>query len=77
MDVGEPNKAIMQRENEHRRMVAASKRTDDGAPCTLVAICETGGAWELYPHGGTKFGVRLPGDEAARLARAILGGGHG
>ena len=63
----------MKRENEWSRMVATGKRTDDGTPCELLAVNEIGGAWALYPHGGTRLGVRLPRDEAQRLARAILG----
>jgi len=65
---------IMQRENERSRLVADGKRTDDGDRCELLAVQEVGGTWSLYPHGAAKFGVRLPGDEAARLARAILDG---
>ena len=73
MDTGEPGKAIMQRENERSRMVASGKRTDDGTACTLLAVSEIGGVWALYPHGADQLGVRLPADEAARIARAILG----
>ena len=64
---------IMQREHERGRVVADGKRTDDGARCELLAVHEVGGTWCLYPHGGGKFGVRLPKDEAARLGRALLG----
>lgn len=66
---------IMQRENERGRLTATGKRTDDGARCELLAVHEVGGVWALYPHGWGKFGVRLTGEEAARLARGILGGG--
>lgn len=72
MDVGEPDKTVMQRQNELSRVVAVGKRTDDGSLCTLLAVSETGGVWALYPHGAGKLGVRLPRDEAQRLARAIL-----
>ena len=72
MGTDDPGKPIMQRENERSRLVATGKRTDDGSLCELLAVCETGGGWVLYPHGGTKFGVRLPKDEAQRLARGIL-----
>lgn len=71
-DVAQP--AIMQRANERARLVADGKRTDDGDRCELLAVHEVGGTWALYPHGAAKFGVRLPGDEVVRLARAILAG---
>jgi len=64
--------AIMQRQHERGRVVADGKRTDDGARCELLAVHEVGDIWCLYPHGGGKFGVRLPGDEARKVARAIL-----
>lgn len=64
--------AIMQRQHERARLVVDGKRTDDGGRCELLAVHEMAGAWVLYPHGGPKLGVRLPGEEAARLARAIL-----
>jgi len=58
-----------------RRMTAAGKRTDDGAQCTLLAVCETGGVWgALYPHGSDKLGVRLSAQEAQRVAQAIIAG---
>lgn len=69
-----PQPAIMQRENERSRVVADGKRTDDGGRCKLLAVHEVGGTWALYPHGWPRLGVRLTGDEAARLARAILAG---
>lgn len=67
----------MQRENERTRMTATGRRTDDGAQCTLLAVCETGGAWALYPHGMDKFGIRLSAQEARRVAQAIMAGGAG
>lgn len=66
--------AIMQRQHERGRLVVDGKRTDDGERCELLAVHEVGGVWVLYPHGGLKLGVRLPGDEAARLGQALLGG---
>jgi hypothetical protein len=69
-----PQPAIMQGQNERGRVVADGKRTDDGGRCELLAVHEVGGTWALYPHGWPKLGVRLPEDEAARLARAILDG---
>lgn len=68
---------IMQRQNERVRLTANGKRTDDGTRCELLAVHEVGGTWALYPHGWGKFGVRLQGDEAVRLAREILGGDRG
>jgi hypothetical protein len=68
------NAAASQRGHERGRMTAAGKRTDDGNTCTLLVVHETGGHWCLYPHGWGKFGVRLPKDEAARVAQAILDG---
>ena len=65
----------MQRENERQRLVTTGQRTDDGAQCTLVAVCETGGVWALYPHGADTLGVRLSAQEARRVARAIIAGG--
>ena len=65
--------AIMQRENERRRVVVDGRRTDDRSRCELVVVSEVGGTWALYPHGVGKLGVRLPHAEAARIARAILG----
>ncbi|MGH4014624.1 MAG: hypothetical protein ACREX8_06275 [Gammaproteobacteria bacterium] len=64
----------MQHEIERGRMTAAGKRTDDGTTCTLLVVHETSGSWVMYPHGWDKFGVRLPRDEAVRVARAILDG---
>jgi hypothetical protein len=65
---------VMQRENEVARMVAAGRRSDDGERCSLVLVRRTGGDWCLYPHGVDQFGVRLPDQEARRVAQAILGG---
>lgn len=73
MGADEHDPAVSQRKNERSRMVAVGKRTDDGSQCSLLAVSETGGAWALYPHGADKLGVRLPKDEAQRLARTILG----
>ncbi|HEY2763941.1 MAG TPA: hypothetical protein VGJ13_07990 [Pseudonocardiaceae bacterium] len=63
----------MQRENERRRVVVDGRRIDDRSRCELVVVSEVGGTWALYPHGVGKLGVRLPQDEAIRIARAILG----
>jgi hypothetical protein len=65
----------MQRENERARIVAIGRRIDDGSKCTLLVVRETGGPWVVYPHGVGQFGVRLPKDEAERMARAILADG--
>lgn len=63
----------MQRD-ERSRMTAVRKRTDDGSKCTLLAVHEVGGHWCLYPHGWGKFEVRLPKDDAVKVAQAILDG---
>ncbi|MGH4012428.1 MAG: hypothetical protein ACRDSL_00505 [Pseudonocardiaceae bacterium] len=62
----------MQQKNERSRVAVDGERIDDGTTCTLVAVCETNGSWAMYPHGWGRFGVRLPKDEAVRVARAIL-----
>lgn len=62
----------MQRENERERLTVNGKRTDDGRKCTLLAVCEVGGTWELYPHGVTQLGVRITKAEADKVAQAIL-----
>lgn len=67
--------AIMQRKDEHRRLTVGGKRTDNGEMCTLLAVCDVGGAWALYPHGWGKFGVKLTGPAAEKLARGILADG--
>jgi hypothetical protein len=64
---------VMQRENEHRRIVVDGRRTDDRSRCELLLVSEVGGTWALYPHGSGHLGVRLPTVEAVRIARAILG----
>ncbi|MCA1707047.1 MAG: hypothetical protein LC808_28785 [Actinobacteria bacterium] len=56
-----------------QRASSSVNAATDGDQCSLLAVCEVGGTWCLYPHGGNKFGVRLPKDEAERIARAILG----
>ncbi|MCA1675035.1 MAG: hypothetical protein LC799_23555 [Actinobacteria bacterium] len=61
-------------EKERSRLVVAGKRADDGHQCTVVVIRERTGYWGVYPHGWGKFGVRLPRDEALKVARAILAG---
>ena len=63
---------MMQREHERRRLAVDGKRTDTGERCTLVVIGEVGGTWAFYPHGAAQLGARLSGEEAARVARAIL-----
>ena len=72
-DTSEP--AIMQRENERRRLTMDGKRIDDRTRCTLLAVQEIGGTWVLYPHGWDKFGVRLERENAETLARGILADG--
>ena len=67
-----PEPASSQRSFERARVVVDGQRTDDGDRCTLVVVGETGGTWSLYPHGWGKFGVRLSGQEALRVAQAIL-----
>jgi hypothetical protein len=67
--MGEP--VVMQRENERGRLSVAGKRTDNGETCTLVAVCEIGGTWVLYPHGAAQLGVRLAQEAAETLAAAI------
>lgn len=62
----------LQRENERWRLVVVGRRTDDNDQCSVLAVSEVGGTWALYPHGWGRFGVRLPRDEAERLARAML-----
>lgn len=64
--------AIMQRENERKRLAVDDKRTDDGSKCTLLAVCETGGTWVLYLHGASQLGVRIANAEADKVAQAIL-----
>jgi hypothetical protein len=66
--------AIMQRDNERRRHVATGTRTDDQGRCEMVAVAEVGGRWAFYPHGVSRFGVRLSTQEAEALARFILDG---
>lgn len=66
--------AIAQRHDELAGLVADGRRTDDNQTCSLVLLRKTGGDWHLYPHGVDKFGVRLSGQEARRVAQAILGG---
>lgn len=61
----------MQREHECSRLTVPGERTDDGDRCTLVAVCETGGTWALYPHGAAQLGVRIPQVAAETLAQAI------
>ena len=74
MSAQDPEPVIMQRENERSRVVIDGKRIDDGTRCTVVVIHERTGYWGFYPHGFSKFGVRLPRTEAVRMARAILAG---
>lgn len=64
---------VMQRENEHGRVVLDGRRTDDNDRCELLLVSEVGRTWALYPHGAWKLGVRVPHAEAVRLAHAILG----
>lgn len=64
--------AMMQREHERNRLTVDGKRTDDSSTCTLLAVCEIGGTWALYPHGAAQLGVRITQTEATKLAQAIL-----
>lgn len=66
---------VMQRDHELRRIVVDGRRTDDRTRCALVVVHERSGHWVLYPHGADQLGVRLPGDKAVTVARAILAGG--
>ena len=59
-------------EKEHSRLVVDGQRADDGDRCTVVVIHERTGYWGVYPHGFSKFGVRLPRAEAVRMAQKIL-----
>jgi hypothetical protein len=68
--------SVMQREREHCRLTAEGRRTEDGDRCTLLVVHERGGVWAFYPHGWGKFGVRLPAEQARRVAQAILDGGQ-
>jgi hypothetical protein len=65
--------AVMPPQNERNRTVIDGRRTD-GTPCKLVVIQEISGTWALYPHGVSKFGVRLTKTNAHTLAQAILKG---
>lgn len=67
-----PPTVVMQRERQLGRVVAVGRRSDDGATCSLVVVHEAGGDWTLYPHGVDRFGVRLSGSDARRVAQAIL-----
>jgi hypothetical protein len=67
--------AVMQRENERNRTAIDGRRTDDGTPCKLVMIQEVSGVWALYPHGVSRFGVRLAKANADALARVIVAEG--
>jgi hypothetical protein len=64
----------MQREQKRGRLTMDGRRTDDGSRCTLLVVCEVGGAWVLYPHGAAQLGVRLGQPDAETLARAIQAG---
>ena len=68
----ESQPAIIQRENERKRLTVDGKRIDDRTRCTLLAVREIGGTWALYPHGWDKFGIRLDSANAETLARGIL-----
>lgn len=63
--------AIMQLENERRRVVLDGRRTDDNARCTLVVVRELNGDLAIYPHGVAKLGVRLSAAEAGALVQGI------
>ncbi|HEU0086688.1 MAG TPA: hypothetical protein VFQ77_03410 [Pseudonocardiaceae bacterium] len=64
--------AIMQRDNEHGRVVVPGRRTDDDERCALVVIHERTGDWAFLPHGTTQLGVRVSGPNEAKVARRIL-----
>ena len=64
---------VMQRDNEHGRVVVDGKRVDGGGQCTLVAVHErTPRRWVLYPHGVEKLGVELSEEDASALALGII-----
>ncbi|HEU0089553.1 MAG TPA: hypothetical protein VFQ77_18235, partial [Pseudonocardiaceae bacterium] len=58
---------IMQRDNEHGRVVVPGRRTDDGERCALVVIHERSGDWAFLPHGATQLGVRVSGVNAVTV----------
>ncbi|MGH3773563.1 MAG: hypothetical protein ACRDRW_19585 [Pseudonocardiaceae bacterium] len=64
--------SLLHSHREHSRVVVHGHRVDDGDRCTVVVAHECTGEWAIYPHGGSKFGVRLPIAEALTLARAII-----
>ena len=66
--------AIMQTCQERSTISARGKTTGDDDRCTSVLMNEVGGTWAWYPYGWGKFGVRLPQEEAVKIARAILDG---
>lgn len=65
---------IMQRENERGRLVVPGRRTDDGSRCDLLVVHEVGGTWALYPHGASRFGVRLAAVDADAVQTFLAGG---
>ena len=70
---GKPVWPLTTEEREHCRTVVTGNRTDDGDRCTVVLVHERDtGDWGVYPHGFTKFGVRLSDKEAVKLARKII-----
>ena len=63
-DTAEPTRGVWPlttSEKERSRLVVNGQRADDGDRCTVVVIHERTGYWGVYPHGFSKFGVRLPG----------------
>lgn len=64
---------IMQRENEHRRVVVAGTLADGGGRCTVIAVLyRSPRRWVFYPHGMGRLGVELTEAEATTLARGIV-----
>lgn len=67
--------AIMQQENERRRLTVPGHRTDTGERCTLLIVHEVaGGCWVFYPHGAAQLGVPVARPDAVTVADAIRTG---
>ena len=61
-----------QRDDERSRLVVDGRTADGNELCTVIVVHEIGGGWVIFPHGGTRFGVRLSRSDALRVARRIL-----
>ncbi|MGH4026756.1 MAG: hypothetical protein ACRDRV_19460 [Pseudonocardiaceae bacterium] len=61
-----------QRDGERSRLIVDGRTADDNDLCTVVVVHEIGGGWAIFPHGGTRFGVRLSRSDALSVARRIL-----